>query len=187
MMERAIGGVEDFLASCSNSCETQNAAIQDIMTSTSLSLSGYTQCDAISSSAENSYKYSSSSAVDCHSLPHYSSPSPTTGLHQDTFFRQSSQPVLPPQPATTPMNYNNYNRSLSCQTNTSYQMDGYQSAYLQSTHSAPVQEQYPSPAYNPYIKSEPVDFYQSENNQSSAPSSPESVFDEYQHLSLIHI
>ena len=165
------------------------------MTSTSLALTGYTQHDSIPSNAENSYKYSTvgSSAAECVAPPAYSSPSPSGSivgsapgsLHADIFYRQSSQPVLPPTSQQSHIPTFNYNRSISCQANqNTFHMDSYQHQQVYHSHSAPV-EPYPYAA-GPYVKSEPVDYFSSENAHSSAPSSPESVFDDYQHNGLAY-
>jgi len=192
LVQKAYGGIENFMASCNSTCETQRSAVQDIMTSTSLALTGYTQHDSIPSSAENSYKYSSgSSNADCIAPPAYSSPSPTgSTLHADVFYRQSSQTVLPP---TTQSNLTySYNRSISCHASpNTYHMDTYQHQPVYQSLSAPTTAEpsyTTSMSYNtlPYVKSEPVDYFSSENTHSSAPSSPESVFDEYQHSGLAY-
>lgn len=185
MMQKAHGGVVDFMSTCGNTCEIQRSAVQDIMTSTSLALSAYTQNESIPSSAENSYKYSSiSSTSECTS---YSTPSPTaTALHSDVFYRQSSQPLLPPTTQAPTISNYNYSRSMSAQPNNYHMDSSYSHPSIYHTHSAPV-EQYSAPpsTFSPtsgYVKSEPIDFYPaSENTLSSAPSSPESVFDDYQH------
>lgn len=179
MMEKALSGVEDFLASC----EQNPCSVEDVLTSTSLSINSYAQPESITvttaTGLHNSYMYQPQ--MDCHSPPHYNmtpNHSPEPVIHHDMYVRQASQPVVVPVTSAS-MVYNNYSRSMSChQMNNTYPMNnnlygGYSNQMMQ-----PGSSYNGVAAYNtyPYVKNEPQDFYASEtgNTVSSAPSSPES-------------
>lgn len=187
-MEKALSGVEDFLASCENSC-TQPCnvpTVDDILTSTSLAINSYTQQEPITTGANNSYMYHQ---MDCatQSPPPYcnvvSTHSPEPSIHQDMYLRQMSQPALP-MPTVQQQQYNYPSTPLPCSMNSSYPIDNSYNMYANNPmHNAQVP--YSGGMYNSstFIKNEPVDFYHHDSTtMSSCPSSPESMPESQGHM-----
>lgn len=169
-----MNGVGDFLDTVNT---TTACSIDDILSSTSLSINSYAQDSThpitVTSGVHNSYQYQPQ--MDCHSPTQYNM-APESVVHPDMYLRSRSQPQTP----ATPMTYNyNYERSVSYQPGTDYNnmYNNYNPAN-QVMQPVPPYNSVPHYPINPYnnVKTEPQDFYglEQENTLSSAPSSPES-------------
>lgn len=200
MIEKAFGGVGDFLQTCSSTVpqQMQQPCVQETLSSTSLSIEcgSYIQQEATTSqtctgNSDISYTQPAMSAQ-CNSFPpQYPSTLCSSQIsvpHQDMFLRQESQPIQQVHEIAQAQS-NGYSHSLSCPNTNSYlpyPQEPYHS-YIQASQTSSVDTRYSatSPTYNMSglaIKNEPLneyDYYPSENGTalSSAPSSPESILE----------